>query len=374
MAIIKKLLTLVGFLTIFSLFVCLAHGSEIANQPSQADCFSTYWPHDKSELVPVPELAHTPVRDGRCDECHHPHGSEHASLLVGAADEICWSCHEPMRALQNLSHVHDPFGDGDCAGCHSPHGTDQAMGLLAAAKTLCSECHDTVDPDLISSHKGFSISETDCSGCHSPHASDSAGLPHAVVHDPFGAGDCSDCHTGTDPVPSGTQPQFCFECHRGFEADLALGTPHKPVLEENGCTKCHAPHTSPHPGLLIRNEVSLCSNCHAEQVEIHRSSTHNHPKVDGKTCIVCHDPHLSGGEHKNGAVRPIQEVCLTCHEIREHADHPMGEDVLDPRTGLTMMCNSCHAVHGSEFEKFMIGDAGGRLCIECHSDKLRQRR
>jgi predicted CXXCH cytochrome family protein len=329
--------------------------------------------HDTDDLMPDPALAHTPVRNGDCAACHLPHASAHAALLQAPAEDICWSCHQDLQAQQQWSHVHEPFADGDCSGCHSPHGTEHAQTLVDAPQVLCAACHDVQDPALKEGHRGFEVTAADCSGCHTPHASQDRGLPHPVVHAPFGAGDCNDCHQGTDPVPALDQPDLCFSCHAGFAADLGTGRIHAPVAEVDGCSLCHAPHTSANQGLLRSAEVNLCSRCHETEAEACRSADHAHPVVDGKTCTVCHDPHLTtaGGQEPQTVRR---EVCLDCHSYQEHADHPMGEDVLDPRTGSTMLCNSCHAPHGSAFEKFMTDDASGRLCVQCHTDKLRQRR
>jgi len=90
--------------------------------------------------------------------------------------------------------------------------------------------------------------------------------------------------------------------------------------------------------------------------------------VDGRDCTVCHDPHLSGIGADGQAQR---EVCLSCHTYRDHADHPIGEDAIDPRTGRTMTCGSCHDPHGSAFVRFMRDDPEGKLCVGCHANKLR---
>jgi predicted CXXCH cytochrome family protein len=112
----------------------------------------------------------------------------------------------------------------------------------------------------------------------------------------------------------------------------------------------------------------VCATCHQEQVDANRTAAHRHPQVDGRDCTACHDPHLSPAEVDG---KPAPEVCLNCHTYRDHVDHPMGEDTVDPRTGRKMTCNSCHDPHGSSFVRFLRDDPEGKLCIGCHTDKLR---
>ncbi len=85
---------------------------------------------------------------------------------------------------------------------------------------------------------------------------------------------------------------------------------------------------------------------------------------------MCHDPHLSA-EAKDA---PRVEACLNCHTYAEHTDHPVGPQSLDPRTGQAMGCASCHDPHGSAYPKFLADDPAGRLCVQCHTDKLRPKR
>ncbi|MBK7187653.1 MAG: cytochrome c3 family protein [bacterium] len=140
------------------------------------------------------------------------------------------------------------------------------------------------------------------------------------------------------------------------------------MVGEKACTACHAPHTGPVAPLLPARQAVVCASCHQEQVDANRTAAHRHPQVDGRDCTACHDPHLSPAE-VDGKAAP--EVCLNCHTYRDHVDHPMGEDTVDPRTGRKMTCNSCHDPHGSSFVRFLRDDPEGKLCIGCHTDKLR---
>jgi predicted CXXCH cytochrome family protein len=326
--------------------------------------------HDPADLLPKPEFAHTPVAEGRCQDCHDAHGSANEALLIVERKQVCWSCHDDMRDLTKWSNVHQPFAQGKCTFCHDPHGGQADQALKAEPKDLCTKCHSARAGKLDGKHRGFPMENTDCASCHAPHAAKSAGLPHEQIHPPFEEGDCSSCHVGATTALVDKQPAVCLTCHVGMAEDLKLGTLHAPLREENACTVCHSPHTAPLPPLLPRKQTAVCGSCHQEQASAYKEAAYRHPQVNDKDCTTCHDPHLVR-ESAPGTEGPPREVCLSCHTHREHSDHPLGENVIDPRTGGLMNCNSCHDPHGTGFPKFLVDDPQGKLCIQCHTDKLR---
>jgi predicted CXXCH cytochrome family protein len=325
--------------------------------------------HEASDLVPNPAFAHTPVREGKCEACHNPHASEFPNLLSGPAGGICWSCHEDVKAQTKATVVHRPFEKGQCLDCHLAHGGKADMNLKDEPKTLCIKCHGG---DLSGRHGGFVVAGSDCAGCHAPHASTAKGLPHAVSHAPFAAGKCGACHSGKTSALAQPQKTLCLGCHTLLGEQLAEQTPHGPLKGQESCTPCHTPHTAPVASLLPRPQIVVCGQCHEVQATANRDAAHRHPQVRDRNCTTCHDPHLVPAA--TGKASVAVEVCFNCHTYREHTDHPMGPDVLDPRTGLTMTCNSCHDPHGTAFPKFLRDDPGGKLCVGCHTDKLRAKR
>jgi predicted CXXCH cytochrome family protein len=246
------------------------------------------------------------------------------------------------------------------------------MSLAKAVPALCADCHDTQPAAVRPLHKGFPVDEADCASCHAPHASDGRGLPHAVSHGPYASGDCAGCHVGSTPKLVSPQRTLCLDCHPGLAEDLKMGVEHAPLLEDDSCTACHSPHTAPHTALLPRSEAQVCGSCHEMNAEQIRTAEHVHPAVGTSTCTVCHDPHLAAPDRNAPDEKP--EVCLNCHSYTQHTDHPMGADSIDPRTGGPMRCGSCHDPHGTAWPKFMQDDPSGRICVDCHSDKLRQKR
>jgi len=105
-------------------------------------------------------------------------------------------------------------------------------------------------------------------------------------HPPYVEKRCNDCHNkDTDSgfvVPADV---LCAHCHKDFPMGSFL---HGPAAV-GSCLKCHLPHTSQNPSLLIKPKEELCNACHAEEriaKGLHTTSIGN-----GMTCTDCHDPH-----------------------------------------------------------------------------------
>ena len=88
---------------------------------------------------------------------------------------------------------------------------------------------------------------------------------------------------------------------------------------------------------------------------------------EGGLCRSCHDPHAESGRFTESP----GDLCYKCHDFSSHISHPLGEGVLDPLRGGNLDCLSCHLPHGSRFEHFLLDDPSGRLCVRCHTDKIR---
>jgi predicted CXXCH cytochrome family protein len=70
-----------------------------------------------------------------------------------------------------------------------------------------------------------------------------------VTHSPYQMGECRVCHArndARDPGPvTGTAPGLCLDCHDDFSG-VKKGHPSR-----GACTKCHSPHDSRKPKLLL---------------------------------------------------------------------------------------------------------------------------
>jgi predicted CXXCH cytochrome family protein len=62
------------------------------------------------------------------------------------------------------------------------------------------------------------------------------------------------------------------------------------------------------------------------------------------------------------------ETCSTerCHPTQGRFTHPVGKDIIDPRSGSSLDCSTCHNPMGSP-EEYILRDGKDRdLCIKCH--------
>jgi len=109
-----------------------------------------------------------------CTECHNPHASDQASMIKGKEARICTdSCHldtkEHLRDRIN-KHKHPLVMEGKCSNCHRPHGSNFRLLYRADEISTCADCHkrhgsfthpigkDAIDPR--------SKGEITCVTCH----------------------------------------------------------------------------------------------------------------------------------------------------------------------------------------------------------------
>ena len=60
-------------------------------------------------------------------------------------------------------------------------------------------------------------------------------------------------------------------------------------------------------------------------------------------------------------------LCGECHEEAHNVTHPVGPDVIDPRTEAAVTCLSCHQMHGARFAQYLPLNPDMELCIQCHN-------
>jgi predicted CXXCH cytochrome family protein len=79
--------------------------------------------HDFAKRAAAVKVAHRPVKEGRCFECHTPHASAREHLLVESGGSLCWGCHEKTQKVLEQPFVHAPVKRGECTrqkACHTP--------------------------------------------------------------------------------------------------------------------------------------------------------------------------------------------------------------------------------------------------------------
>jgi len=332
-------------------------GSASADQPRdfRGNCTDAGC-HDEYTKRPV---VHGPVAQGACDGCHEPEeGETHKFSFPEEGADLCAECHDSHEGKV----THAPAADGQCDACHDPHGSKTKGLLLADTQSeLCVGCHDEILEDMTFLHGPVAAGA--CTACHDPHASSYAKLLSAE-----GRALCVRCHTS---IAERTSNKKYI---------------HSPVKE--GCVACHNPHGAKNKMMLAATMPDMCVDCHDDIGELIEDATVQHsPMKDAKSCARCHDPHGSDIEHV--LVRQPMDICLSCHdreyetntgkigniasELREKTVHHGPIDQKD--------CAGCHAVHGGENRRLLMGafpdgfyvsfeSEKFELCFECHDAEL----
>jgi DmsE family decaheme c-type cytochrome len=248
-----------------------------------------------------------------CLECHDDQGAglvggPHAVLTAApesAATRVsCTHCHGGVAAHwqddPSANPMSVPGRDGAIAGstvcnaCHlsSHQENQQTLSQHAAAGVDCVDCHQVhgakFDRQLKNSQPQL------CYGCHAGQQADFAKpFRHAVGE---GIINCSDCHLATDdnlaPLAGNGRNAACFQCHGELQGPFPFE--HQATVdwstESGGCVTCHDPHGSYLPRLLNQPyeapHFQLCSQCHI--VPKHNFNTQHGTDWAGVGCAECH--------------------------------------------------------------------------------------
>lgn len=169
-----------------------------------------------------------------CASCHKVH-QRHAVLERQTQPEVCFRCHQDIRALSHRAYGH-PLRERKvvCADCHNAHGsTDAALVKRDTVNEVCYECHAEKRGPFLWEHPPAA---EDCTYCHNPHGST---YPASLVARP---------------------PQLCQRCHETSTTGLAHvrqaysldnsgpGTANARFVLAGSCLNCHSQiHGSNHP-------------------------------------------------------------------------------------------------------------------------------
>lgn len=295
---------------------------------------------------------HPPVRDGKCMECHDPHGSEHRRILVADPKrDLCTKCHKQEFAKSTF--VHGPVAVGACIVCHKPHSSSQPKLLIQDAKSLCLTCHGEIQAKGEQGVHMHAALEQGCIRCHDPHASNHK----------FQLVDSA--------------PGLCMSCHKEKfdQLEATSKVVHGAITAEGGCTVCHEPHSSRSASLQRGTQPGTCLKCHDKTIKtanggqitnmaaLLAANPDRHGPIREGACTACHDPHAGPNfcmlteEYPPQFYAPFKidtfKLCFKCH---------IPDLVLKPKAqGLTQFRDgdkNLHWVH--------VNQEKGRTCRACH--------
>jgi predicted CXXCH cytochrome family protein len=112
------------------------------------------------------------------------------------------------------------------------------------------------------------------------------------AHPPYVEKRCNDCHDKNKESGFVVEAdKLCVHCHTGFPSGEFV---HGPVAV-GACLKCHVPHSSKYPSLLVRPRTEVCSICHTEP----RAAMGLHKTAISKeiACVDCHNPHAGNDRY-----------------------------------------------------------------------------
>jgi DmsE family decaheme c-type cytochrome len=219
-----------------------------------------------------------------------------------------------------------------------------------------------------------------CGDCHTAEVEGFAKNPHAKWSHNEKAKDpndfCVNCHgDGRAHIEAGGDASLIQTFHGVTGAEKCLTCHDKPDLHQSfttgfhsnsatvNCLTCHSVHHADPKAahLEVKPVGEICQTCHSNVSASFRNKPYTH-RLDrgGMTCVDCHDPHALREEPVR-LTREGELACLNCHaDLR-------GPFVFDHVTGSAGNCLSCHEAHGSSNPKMLIWARVDQLCLSCHS-------
>jgi predicted CXXCH cytochrome family protein len=171
----------------------------------------------------------------------------------------------------------------------------------------------------------------------------------------------SACDTAPNSVQAGPEEsalltaapsngQVLIQSAQDFLAQVVAGTPMPAVAQANPCFE---------------------SGCHTELKA--REQLYQHKPYAQGQCLDCHKTYHTENTQKQYTQSDI-DLCISCHtDYKLGVSHPVGEGVIDPKTGQMMTCTStCHLSHTAPYEFLLVKPGNGRLCVHCHEDFLQK--
>ena len=299
-----------------------AGGERLLRAPPPALCETC---HEDVKLQLARRNAHPPAAEGECIICHEPHGSQHPGMLTEFSTALCAACHDDISEQVEARFSHKALVSGQCASCHEPHGSDADHLTVADLGQACVKCHESQVRALSGLRQHAPFAGGECLSCHRPHTSS---RPNLLTSHPT---------------------QLCRSCHGDLDGEALAANRHEPY-EQGQCLSCHGAHGGHSEALLRREDVRiLCLTCHESEAQLARGRGLTiHRPFQSESCLTCHAPHSS--PHEGLLAKAPNAVCGSCHNVRGPTLKMAHKGLLDSRTD----CTSCHDGHASRNKNLML--------------------
>lgn len=237
-----------------------------------------------------------------------------------------------------------------------------AFLLSLPVTSLKAARHPALDPNVDSAK---------CIQCHADKTD--AKSKHAAIK--TGCLSCHEVRVNKDvtrvKLVTATPAALCFMCHKDKDPASINGRIHPPNAHD--CLKCHDPHKSDNPALLLKPlsggaGQNLCLDCHDVGVHVNKGGS-RHPALDGG-CDTCHVIHKSGDpqqrEFAYHLTKDAPGLCTDCHDVKDpkivKAHHGQPFETAD--------CIQCHNAMQSDapdlMQKFQHNPFENKECDDCH--------
>ena len=304
---------------------------------------------------PDEKVVHKPVADGDCLGCHNPHGGETKRFVHGKTmADLCNRCHESVVADRKV--LHGPVASGTCDSCHASHSSKFPKLVNAQGTDLCYGCHDQMKAQLATAKSKHKALDKGCLECHDAHGSNAVMITKA---DPLTL--CTSCHehenvktavtTAKHKHSIVTKDQACLNCHTAHGGDLTKLMKKEPIKV---CMTCHDKPQDAGGGRTV-----------AAVPEVLDPALVKHGPIRDGNCGGCHSVH--GSDEAQLLAKPYSAafyqpysaekygLCFSCHE-KSLVESPKSKGLTGFRNG----DQNLHFVHVAKSEK-------GRNCRSCHS-------
>jgi predicted CXXCH cytochrome family protein len=297
-----------------------------------------------------------------CMTCHQPHGAADGFILVDdntvgvGYNGLCENCHSVNPSLRFAT---------DRAAHPVDAGTGDGVSA-ATGETITILNYTDFSLNLQGAKQATGTQEILCLSCHDVHQANPSTAITRVELGVVNGGICDDCH-GTSPFGGSTHPiNVTLAQDDGGTWPNNDGLPlYGTGSDEVTCDTCHGAHdgdAAPAVSLLrIRsNNSELCNGCHTAI-----DNTTNTWAETGRTYPAIAAAGADGGANPSGYIMP-QGFTADLGALNSQTGTHAANRTIDKTewavsltsdfsvqnsygtAGTTIICESCHAVHGAD--------------------------